>query len=704
MRLSLKWINELVNLKNIPLEILVEKLTLGGFEVEEILSLTTFNNPDTILDVSATANRADSLSTYGIGKEIGALVNTPLSNSPYSVQTLNSVNYLKHSTLKIKQKHNYSVFTAIKVENITSFTSPKWLQEKLINAGITPSNNISDYQHYVTLETGYPFEFYDLDKITKKLESDTFKLQVTTKNHNQTFLDAKTSIYNLNNNILTIKANDKLLSLAGVMSNADYLCDSSTNSLLIEGAIFNSKKIRQMSRILGLRTERSARYEKDLTVSDYRNALYRLLILLQMRNPNIKYTLHTIADYNEVSPVVLTLKYETIIQILGPTIGQNKNLSKITISEVSNYLTRLNFLFTFDKNKELWLVTISPSRTNDIYREIDLIEEIGRLHGFNNFVTFLPQLNKIGKKDFSYQTRQKLTTYFLNSGLSEVIQYSLVSNKEKSAKINLINPLLNDYGSLRQSLLPGLLRSLSHNLKNGNTVFEVFEYGHVFIGNDINNYKEIENIAGLFGNFKIRSDFNQNFSKISWSVAKGKIENIFDQLKINVFWKQCSCKLYENIFHQYRYVNIYLSNGTEVGYFGQVHPLLARQLNIEPNTYLFEFNFNTIKNRIITNQLTNYKKYSTYPKIVKDLSFIIKNSISYNEVFKIIKNAGTKLLILIEILDEYRGEGIPEDSTSLCFQLTFQSQKGTLNSKQIEKIIENIQLALTTDLQVLVRS
>lgn len=704
MHISLKWINELVDLTNIRLDVLVEKLTLGGFEVEEILSLLIFQKKEKVIDITATANRADSLSTYGIGKEISALINQPLCTSPYVLHNLESVNYFTQTKLTTLVNENYITFIAIKVENLTNFDSPNWLQEKLISSNITPVNNLSDYQNYILLETGYPFQLYDLRKIEQKLQTPNFNLEITYDNKGEIFTDENNQTYPLHNEILTVKANGEILSLAGIASHFNYKFDSSTNAVLIEGSLFNSKKIRQTSRELGIRTERSARYEKELTTSGFEAAFYRLLSLLKMRNKTLKYTLHTITNELPITKCILELNYKTLIQILGPVVLENGNISQITTDQVSKYLTRLNFDFKFNAKSNKWIITVPHSRIIDISREIDLIEEIGRLHGFNNFVTYLPSVPSIGKKDFSYQTRQKLTGCLLNLGLTEVVQYSLVTNKGNNNNIKLVNPLLNEYGSLRKSLLPELLKACSNNTKNGNVNFEAFEYGHVFSGEKITQAEEKENIAGIFGSFKTKQEWNETQQPISWFSAKGKIENLFDQLNIDIIWKQPESILSQNLLHPYKNVNIYLSNSTQVGYFGQVHPLIAKNLSVDPNTYLFEFNFNILRNQLITTQLAAYKKYSLYPKIIKDLSFIIKQDISYNQLYENIQKNGTGLLIFIEVLDEYRGEGIPSGYKSLCLQLTFQSNKSTLITKEIEKIMTVIENNLIKTLNVSIRA
>jgi len=231
MRISLHWLNELVNITNIELDSLIEKLTLGGFEVEDVLNLTIANKKDTILDISATANRADSLSVYGIGKEVSALLNSQTHNSIYSTGSSLTEESLKQIILdnrKIKS-NDYSIFVSFTVKNLTKLTSPKWLQNKLLTAGLTPLNNLLDYQNYILLETGYPFEFYDLQKIQADLDDQNFELKID-DNTEITSLDASNgNTYNLNNQVLTVKADEKILSIGGIIPNNQYKYESSSS-------------------------------------------------------------------------------------------------------------------------------------------------------------------------------------------------------------------------------------------------------------------------------------------------------------------------------------------------------------------------------------------------------------------------------------------------------------------------------------------
>lgn len=706
MQIPLKWINELVNVESINLDDLIEKLTLGGFEVEEIIELEIDGKPQLALDISATANRSDSLSIQGLSTEIAALLNKPTAISTYSFKTSTWKQQLLDSVTTISNEDNYNCSTllGVIVENITDFTVPKWIKQKLISSDVTPVNNLLDFQNYILLETGYPFALYDFNKICSKLNSSDFKLSISKATNNQKFTAINDVTYNLDSSNLILKANDVPLSIAGIIENNDFHYSETTTSLLIEGSIFNAATIRQQSRNLGLRTDRSARYEKSLKNTYLIESIYRLISLLRISNPNITCKLHTFDQIAEKELQPILLRYQTISEILGPIKTDNKEFHYITPEIITDYLNRLNFEFSYDNSNLSWKVQIPHSRSEDLTREIDLIEEIGRLHGFNNFITTLPKIKNIGNEDPSYRTRKKITACLLNLGFNELIHYSLVSEKTfLNNEIKLINPLLSDCSNLRSSLLPSLIKTVQENLKQGNSFIEGFEYGHVFSGDIEKTFKEKEYVGGIFGGIKTKLAWSDSEKALTWFEAKGKIEQLFKQLNLLTYWKSSTSNT-NPMLHPYRSSEVYLSDGVKLGIFGQIHPILANQLTISSQIYLFEFDIEMIKNQLQLNKLVLYKEYSLYPKIIKDLSFIIQQDIQFEKLQEALYCNGTKFLSEINLLDEYRGKSIPEGSTSLCLQLTFQSKEKTLENKEIENIMANLQSVLINKFDALIRN
>ena len=569
---------------------------------------------------------------------------------------------------------------------------------------MTPTNDLLDFQNYILLETGYPFVFYDFDKIALKCNKEHQKISISTSEIGSEFIASNNINYTLNKSIELITINDVPISIAGLIESKEFMCSNVTKSILIEGSIFNAAKIRQQSRELGLRTEQSARHEKSLKNTYLIEATYRLISLLRINNQNLQCKLLKFMKTDTPLLKSILLRYSTIKETLGPIIKTMPTDSDyISPKLINSYLNRLNFSFSFDETKSQWQVQIPHLRSDDITREIDIIEEIGRLHGFNNFLTTLPKLKKIGNEDLSYQTRKKITSCLLNLGLNELTHYSLV--KETTFlpnKIKLINPLLSDCANLRSSIIPSLIKTVEDNLKQSNLIIEGFEYGHVFSKDKNGSFQEKENIAGLFGGAKKKLSWSDNSSSMNWFEAKGKLEYLFDQLNLSVNWTELTTS--NNMFHPYKTSELYLQNGNKLGLFGQLSPILANQLNINPEIYMFEFDLEIIQNQMQKNQLTIYKPYISYPKIIKDISFIIHQDVSFSELKMFLYANGTQFLSEINLLDEYRGKSIPDKHISLCLQLVFQSNEKTLQTKDIEIIIQNLNSMLAEKFNVSLRA
>lgn len=706
MQISLKWINELIKIETIDLEKLIEKLTLGGFEVEEILEVNINNQKQTVLDISATANRPDSLSIYGISMEIAALFDQSVRMLNYTFPNKNWTQLIEKNSNSFTTDSDCSMFLAVIVENVTTKSSPRWMQQKLQSSGLVPSNNLIDFQNYILLETGYPIEIYDLEKIKSKLNISEFSLSFEKATDEEQFLANNDILYKLDNSILTLKANEISISIAGIIGAKNFSTCESTTTLLIEGSTFNAAQIRQQSKKLGLRTERSAKYQKSLKNTYLNEAVFRFLSLLRISNPNLRFKLQVSKHFKTNSLKPLLLRYDTIKQILGPIdVTKNIGFEYISPEKIEGYLKRLKFKFYSIESNKIWSVEIPPLRTDDITREIDLIEEIGRLHGFNNFLTTLPKISRMGNEDFTYKIRKKITACLLNLGLNEFIHYSLV-NKTTFVRndIDIINPIVSDYATLRISLLPSLLKIVQENLKQKNVSIEGFEYGHVFSLDSKNRFEEKEHLAGILGGIKTKIFGTNPENSISWFEAKGKIEQLFEQLNLIINWKPCSSSIATTLLHPYRSSEISLVNEVKLGIFGQIHPLIANQLNISAETYLFEFDIESIVIEVKQNKLKLYKPYSLYPKIIKDLSFVIQSNISFEKIRATLYLNGTQFLSEIILLDEYKGSSIPAEHKSLCLQLIFQSSNETLENKEIENIIKNFKLILTQKFNANIRN
>jgi len=672
--------------------------------------------------------------------------------------------YFKQPIFNNNDPKIFSRFLCFKLENLKNLNSPGWLQKRLAYSGIIPQNDLSDYKNYVLLESGYPFELYDLKKIIKKCNSNKFKLQLGSVT-DRTFVATNDRNYTINENNLILKANDQILSVAGIISNKEFAYTKETDSILIEGAIFNPKMISRQSRLLEVKTIRSNYYARGgMNGNFFLHTWYRLLALLKAANPQRKFKLHTSANTSENESQIyhvpcvtwyawnearifeswdFWLREKKIAEVLGPVYHYMpiiyKNLyrvkNRLPAKKIEKYLRKLNITYefkylpgegqyfpitygripipprsskrplplkargwmpprTYGKPGRYWLLRIPNYRKNDLKTERDMIEEFIRIYGVDKIISISPETHSHGTADLSYKIRKELTPLLLNEGFNELISYSLTNEIiENNIQIELVNPLAKEYSKLRLSLLPSLVQIVSENIRQGNRTFEGFEYGHIFSQDSTGQYSEIECVSGIFGGVELRPSWSEKVSDLSWFEAKGKIEKIFEKLNLPIIWYEWKNNLkienkYFSVLHPYRTAMLYLqSPKIFLGVFGELNPILAKQYNIFSKFYLFEFNFKVLVSHFTTLNLSKqvtYKDYSTYPKLVKDLSFIITKDISLGSILEFINLSKFIFLNSINLLDIYEGESLSSNQVSVCIQLVFQARNKTLTNVDIE--------------------
>nr|YP_009497632.1 phenylalanine-tRNA ligase beta subunit [Astrosyne radiata]AWT40345.1 phenylalanine-tRNA ligase beta subunit [Astrosyne radiata] len=696
MLIALEWINESIDIKFLNLEYLINKLTIGGFEVENIIRKYNLSKKIIILDIFSTANRADTLSINGMSKEFSNLLNKPYKKSNYLKQSFKWENKFKKWIISSSKEYDCSAFFIVMLEDLIKHDTPNWLKQKLLSSGYIPKNNLLDYKHYIFLETGYPFEFYDLEKIYSYLNSSNFQIRFEKIKNNKIVINNDTFLYKLQVPFVKGNINCLPISIIGTLNNEKFCCTSKTKSILLEGSVFSPTFIYQQSRLSKLKTDRSIKYQKKIENDKLISSFYKLIKLLKVFNPDLKCKLHTISDILINSNDQITLNYNYIIHILGPIKRAYKNIKKnIDPILISNYLTQLKLPFTYNRLNLTWNISIPSFRKNDIFYPIDVIEEIARLYSYNKFLTRVPTIEKIGKKDKSFEIKKKVVLSYINFGFTELIHYSL-ENKNNSYQfpfhhiIRLRNPLTFEYSNLRVSLIPNLLKTVKNNLRYNNSMLQGFEFGHIFHMSSFANFQEFEYNSGIFGGIKNRTIWSNHSKFLSWFEAKGKIEQIFNQLNIKTTWNTSVCLKYEKIFHPYRIVNIYSYDRNHLGTFGQIHPILAKKLKILKPLFIFEFNFNKIKIEIEKQKLVKYKDYIFYPIINKNLSFEINHNVRFLDLKNLLVTNGTKFLKKIILLDEYENISMSTNKQSICIRLIFQSNTQTLQNNNVDNIVNNL--------------
>ena len=729
MYISLKWVQNIIGLKYISLSVLCERLTLAGFEIEEIIQKLILGEVDLILDVSLTANRSDLFNIKGFTKELlsiffkerelfdvknidsNSVIVSALNKKPVKFESFVWENFLQKRFfyLNKKNKENLSIFKScssfLSVESyqLQVKTAPQWLQKCLFTSNIPSSNNIVDTINFVTLETGYSFFVCDLNKLKNYLNTSSFSFSTgyPSAEKNFEFDDNKSVTLQLNN--LLLYANNKVISVLGLLTLNKIEIDETTTNILIYGGLFDPLQIRKSSQNLGIRTEQSVSLEKNLNFNGLEQAFIRLSILFKIQgitftnknSPKI-YTINTLNKSSFINYVtnkrpILKLHYKEVKNILG----SSKRLEK---SNNINILKALYF-HILRETEDTCELYVPFSREFDLEREIDLIEEIVRINGFTNFISIVHGFDKIGTFSKLEKLKRLLRKNFIEFGFNEVLHYS-ISNLQSINHLELKNPIVPESSYFRLSLLNQLIQKVGANKKQKNNILEAFEIGRVysiFNGNII----ESEFISGIFGGGLYYSDWNVEGKTINWFEAKGLLERIFEVLSISIVWEKLS-NVTNNVLHPGRCAQL-ISNNQSLGVFGQIHPIIAKRNSLIDQTYVFELKLEVLKSLWQAKQIYTYKPYSLFPCSFIDLACIKNNNISFKEIEQKIIEIGGPLLESINLFDYYSGPPIPAGYHSLGFKLNFRNLERTLTNDEVETVVKKITNSLEKDFDIKIR-
>nr|YP_011005271.1 phenylalanyl tRNA synthetase beta subunit [Aureophycus aleuticus]WAM62134.1 phenylalanyl tRNA synthetase beta subunit [Aureophycus aleuticus] len=753
MYISLKWVQELIGLQNLTLIDLVNRLTLAGFEIESIDKKKSFKSNDLILDISFTANRADVSNMRGLITEIIALFNSNLFlQTPSNIKPLILLNSYKKTLTSIQGFYSQSInyrslfksrdyesfkdyrilrweyslwerylqkksFSKV-IKNLTSENlshpddcvtlfnmksqklkikeSPYWIKKRLLLMGFKPVNSVIDTINYLLLETGQVFFAYDLETLQDLTGTSEIVFVPSYAREKSLFPIEESKTIELTRNVLVLNINNKIISIAGLTQNYHTLVNTDTSYVILQYGLYDSKKIKKSSKILGLRTDYSIKLEKQTDLNLLEQAHLRLMHIFWTQNIkfdnvvtnkniffNLKNDSSLLSRYVEQSEKKIKIVYKNLKRLTGPS----NTDTKLSNFQIITNLKLLNFKVRFETGQNCYLF-IPLTRRLDIEREVDVIEEVVRTIGFNKFEPLNLRNHQIGYLTKIEKLKRRLRSYFINLGFNESI-HSILMKKNSEDEIRLKNPLFNESSALRLSLLDGLIEKIQFNQKNIGESFETFELGRVYKILVDGDKKEVEVISGVFGGKNFRSNWGGENSTINWFEAKGLLENLIKKLNIPVpiYWgpaNNCSVKFHPNLT-----TDLFIGN-QKLGVFGQIHPTLALKNNISRKIYLFEIDMEVLNCFSQSKTLINYLPYSLYPISNIDLSFIVKKSIFSQEIKQIISTFGQPLLKSVSLFDYYSKEPIKKGYCSLSFKLQFQSKNRTLSSDEVAEIINPI--------------
>jgi phenylalanyl-tRNA synthetase beta chain len=510
---------------------------------------------------------------------------------------------------------------------------------------------------------------------------------------------------------LVVTANERPVALAGLMGGAETEIHSGTTDLLLEAAIFDSAVIRKSARSQGLRSEASARYERGVNLAELELAMNRAIaLILELAGGQVVAQVQKDARPANLTRSV-TLRLDRINQILG-MVQIGDELTELTAADVEQTLTALNCQLTPIARRAAgpsgefegpsWTVTVPPYRYRDLEREIDLIEEVARLYGYDRFCDTLPEKTEPGYLSLEQLILRQLRSAFRGAGLTELVHYSL-GKPDRPDQVVLSNPLLQEYSALRTDLLSGLIDACEFNLQQGNGVLNGFEIGHVFSRQE-EGLLETEAVAGILGGDPSTGKWSRSGrdQPLTWFEAKGILQSVFDGVSLPV---EFQADRRDARLHPGRTASLWV-RGDRLGSFGQLHPQLRQERDLPDEVYAFELDLDIVFKHLADPavMVPTFAPYSTYPASDRDLAFFVPTTVAVVDLERAMDQAGGSLLQSVVLFDEYRGERVPEGQRSLAFRLVYRTSDRTLTDADIDPVHQNIREALVEKFRVDLRS
>lgn len=646
-----------------------------GADVRPLLGLD-----DVILEVNSTANRADALSMVGIAREVAALVGGDLHLPAVQAPTITPEEWLEIEDAKACPAYIGTVIEGVKIA-----PSPGWLQQRLKAVGMRPINNIVDITNYILLLWGQPLHSFDRGQINLPIG-----VRFARRGETLRTLDGQERCLDPLN--LVITSQDRPIALAGVMGGEAEEVTDQTRAILLEAALFDQAVIRRSARSQSLRTEASARYERGVNQATLEMAANHALQLIQEWAGG-KITQQAVFDQRRPPSPPIELRLEQVQAILGNIADQGE----ISPDIVEDTLTRLGFTL-IPKEETTWQVIVPPYRYGDIERPIDLIEEIARIYGYENFAESLPPLTEGGYLPPEPEFLRQLRSCLLGLGLTEVMHNSLrLPNQYQDHQVILTNPIAQEYSALRNDLISGLIDACVFNLSQGNGVISMFEIGRVF-SLEAGEVLEHDSVAGLIGSPQERSW--RPHPPMDWFMAKGLLQTLFHRFELAVEF-QPDHK--DQRLHPSRTASLWI-NGKRLGVFGQIHPQYRSERELPDDIYVFELDLELIYDIIFDRSTPVFRPFSPFPPSDRDIAFFVQQNISVAEIQRSIEHTAGDILESVTLFDEYKGEGVPEGNRSLAFRLLYRLPDRTLTDEDVNPVQQKIRDMLEEKFSVILRS
>ena len=619
---------------------------------------------DPIIEFEITPNRSDCLSMLGMARETSATLNKELIMPDLTIK--NEIDNIDdYISIEVKDNELCKRYTAKVIKNVEIKESPSWLQLLLMKSGVRPINNVVDITNFVMLEYGQPIHAFDLDTLEGK------KIIVRTANDGEkiTTLDEVERKLDLTN--LVICDAEKPVALAGIMGGENTEIKDTTKNILIEVANFDSRNIFISSKNLALRTEASARYEKGISPSIAEDAANRVCNLIELLEAG-----EIVKGMIDIYPKeVKENEINVRVSHVNKLIGFNLNAY-----EMAAILGKLNIKTTVNGDN---ITAIPPLYRLDLNTEIDFVEEIGRIYGYENLESTLPQGNSWGEKTYTQKLDSLAKEILFENGVSEITTYSFISpstlndlriSEESHLRkyVEIQNPLGEEFSMMRTTLVANMLKVIKNNYNRNIEKLSLFEIGNVFIPKEIPvvelPYEKKRIVVGSYGD-------NETFY-----TSKGILENFLSGMGIEnyAFLKEKN----DNLFHPGKCATIWADKKL-IGTIGEVHPKTLANYDIEREVFVIDLDFDMIIE--MANINIKYEKIAKYPTIQRDIALLVKKEITHQEILNVINKNGGNNLESVSLFDIYEGKQIEEGYKSMAYNLTFRSKERTLKEKEVTK-------------------
>lgn len=658
--------------------ILQDDVELG----KDIVSALKLN--DYVFELNITPNRPDCLSIIGIAREVAAITGKTLKMPPVELKEEDEgIHDL--TSVEVQDSELCPRYSARLIRDVTIGPSPFWMRRRLESVGIRPICNVVDATNYVLMGFGQPLHAFAFDLLSER------RIVVKRANDSDIFTSLDGVERTLFSDTLMICDGEKPVAIGGIMGGLNSEVSEDTSNVLIESAYFDPSNIRRTSKKLGLQTEASYRFERGVDPEGVITALNRAArLILDLCGGRVAQGV--IDQYpSSIPPKEIPLSINKTNTILGTRLEKVK---------VKKYLKGIE-LDVRDLDGDNVSVRVPPLRM-DLNREIDLIEEVARLDGYDNILTTTPLVKVTSaRRSSAWVIEEKVKDILTSMGYYEVMNYSFIS-PHSIALLNLDvdhlfhrfirikNPLSEEQSIMRTTLIPGLLRTMKANIYNKNLNLKLFEVGTVFFSSEGEKLPEEKKVlSALATGLRYAESWSFSEEEVDFYDIKGSLENLFKGLDIEDF---SFSSVGDVPFLHPGKTSVIMVNNTEIGLLGEVRSDVLESHELSRTAYLFEIDFDLVAKRAFSDK--KVKPLSKYPPIFRDIALIVNEDVRSKDIYNAIIGLNNELIEDIRVFDVYRGESIAQGEKSLAYRIKYQSHERTLTDQEVnrthEKLVSNL--------------